>query len=82
MVCSMLNNFWYAVEFSSEVTAQPKLIRIFDRPIVLYRDSLRDSSASRQGILHGFDNTCPHRGASLVHLFTERGWNSFNVTMR
>jgi phenylpropionate dioxygenase-like ring-hydroxylating dioxygenase large terminal subunit len=56
--CSMLKNFWYAVEFSSEVTAQPKLIRIFDRPIVLYRDC--------QGILHGFDNICPHRGASLA----------------
>lgn len=54
----MLKNFWYAVEFSQDVTDRPKLIHLFDRKIVLYRDS--------NGTIHGFDNICPHRGASLA----------------
>ena len=54
----MLNNFWYAVEFSQGIGAQPTLLRLFDRPIVLFRDS--------SGLLHALDNVCPHRGAALA----------------
>ncbi len=61
----MLKNFWYAVELSQSIAQPsptqptvPHLIRLFDRPIALFRDS--------QGVLQALDNTCPHRGASLA----------------
>jgi phenylpropionate dioxygenase-like ring-hydroxylating dioxygenase large terminal subunit len=55
----MLKNLWYAVEFSQAIVNKPQLVQIFDRQIVIYRDT--------QGILHALDNTCPHRGASLAN---------------
>jgi phenylpropionate dioxygenase-like ring-hydroxylating dioxygenase large terminal subunit len=57
----MLNNFWYAVEFSNEIDNKPQLLQIFDRQIVLYRTT--------DGKIQAIDNTCIHRGAALVN-----GW--------
>jgi phenylpropionate dioxygenase-like ring-hydroxylating dioxygenase large terminal subunit len=54
----MLQNFWYAVEFSHVVTDRPQLVQIGDRKIALYRD--------QQHRIHALGNICPHRGASLV----------------
>jgi phenylpropionate dioxygenase-like ring-hydroxylating dioxygenase large terminal subunit len=55
----MLNNLWYAVEFSDAITDRPHLVQLFDRQIALYRDAQRN--------LYAVDNTCPHRGASLAN---------------
>jgi phenylpropionate dioxygenase-like ring-hydroxylating dioxygenase large terminal subunit len=52
----MLDKLWYAVEFSREIATRPKLIKIFDREIVLYRTA--------DDLLHAMNNACIHRGAS------------------
>ncbi len=57
----MLNNFWYAVEFSNEIDNKPQLIQIFDHSLILYRTS--------DGQIQAMNNTCIHRGAALVN-----GW--------
>ncbi|ARV59276.1 (2Fe-2S)-binding protein [Nostocales cyanobacterium HT-58-2] len=53
----MLKNFWYACEFSTEVTNKPKQIVMLDQRFVLYRDS--------QGQVVALKDQCPHRGAAL-----------------
>ncbi len=53
----MLNNFWYAIEFSSAISHQPQFLKVLDRDLVLYR------TADNQ--IHAMDNACIHRGASL-----------------
>jgi phenylpropionate dioxygenase-like ring-hydroxylating dioxygenase large terminal subunit len=53
----MLKNFWYACEFSSEVTHQPKQIVMLNQRFVLYRNS--------QGQVIALKDQCPHRGAAL-----------------
>ncbi|WP_295618659.1 aromatic ring-hydroxylating dioxygenase subunit alpha [Chamaesiphon sp. GL140_3_metabinner_50] len=55
----MLDNSWYAVEFSNLISTSPKLIKILDREIVAYRTT--------DGDIHAIDNTCIHRGAALVN---------------
>jgi phenylpropionate dioxygenase-like ring-hydroxylating dioxygenase large terminal subunit len=57
----MLKNLWYAVEFSNAIDTSPKLLKILDREVVLYRTA--------NGKLHAIDNTCVHRGAALAN-----GW--------
>jgi phenylpropionate dioxygenase-like ring-hydroxylating dioxygenase large terminal subunit len=57
----MLNNFWYAVEFSNAIDNKPQLLQILDRQLVLYRTA--------DGQIQAMDNTCIHRGAALVN-----GW--------
>jgi phenylpropionate dioxygenase-like ring-hydroxylating dioxygenase large terminal subunit len=54
----MLDQLWYAVEFSGAIAMHPKLIKVFDRDIVLYRTA--------DNRLHAMQNTCVHRGASLA----------------
>ncbi|MBT9314069.1 aromatic ring-hydroxylating dioxygenase subunit alpha [Leptothoe spongobia] len=53
----MLQNFWYACEFSHAVTHAPKQIELWDQRIVLYRDDSDHVVALR--------DVCPHRGAAL-----------------
>jgi phenylpropionate dioxygenase-like ring-hydroxylating dioxygenase large terminal subunit len=57
----MLKNPWYAVEFSNAIGTSPKLLKILDREVVLYRTA--------NGQIHAIDNTCIHRGAALAN-----GW--------
>jgi phenylpropionate dioxygenase-like ring-hydroxylating dioxygenase large terminal subunit len=54
----MLKNFWYAVEFSNTVSTSPKLLKVLDRELVLYRTT--------DGQIQAMDNACIHRGASLA----------------
>jgi phenylpropionate dioxygenase-like ring-hydroxylating dioxygenase large terminal subunit len=69
----MLNNFWYAVEFSNEIDNKPQLIQLLvgeasrqeTRQIVLYRTT--------DGKIQAIANTCIHRGAALVN-----GWTKGN----
>jgi phenylpropionate dioxygenase-like ring-hydroxylating dioxygenase large terminal subunit len=60
----MLNNFWYAVEFSNEIDHKPQLLQIFDRSLILYR--------TVDGRIQAMDNTCIHRGAALVNGWVDR----------
>ncbi|MFE4106632.1 aromatic ring-hydroxylating dioxygenase subunit alpha [Almyronema epifaneia] len=53
----MLKNFWYACEFSSAVTSQPKQVQMLNQRFVLYRHS--------QGQVIALQDQCPHRGAAL-----------------
>lgn len=53
----MLKNFWYACEFSSEITNKPKCITMLSQDFVLYRDST--------GQVVALKDLCPHRGAAL-----------------
>ncbi|MGB8699708.1 MAG: aromatic ring-hydroxylating dioxygenase subunit alpha [Thermosynechococcaceae cyanobacterium] len=53
----MLNNFWYACEFSHLVTSKPRRITLFNQAIVLYRNAL--------GQVVALNDRCPHRGAAL-----------------
>ena len=53
----MLNNFWYACEFSSDITNKPKQLVMLNQRFVLYRDS--------QGQVVALKDQCPHRGAAL-----------------
>ena len=55
----MFKNCWYAVEFSNLISTSPKLLKILDRELVLYRTS--------DGRIQAIDNTCVHRGAALVN---------------
>ncbi|MFN6567757.1 aromatic ring-hydroxylating dioxygenase subunit alpha [Dendronalium sp. ChiSLP03b] len=52
-----MKNFWYACEFSSAVTDQPKQIVMLNQRFVLYRNS--------QGQIVALKDQCPHRGAAL-----------------
>ncbi|MBE9181924.1 aromatic ring-hydroxylating dioxygenase subunit alpha [Oculatella sp. LEGE 06141] len=53
----MLKNFWYACEFSTLVTNQPKQIVMLNQRFVLYRNA--------QGQAIAMNDQCPHRGAAL-----------------
>ncbi len=55
----MLKNLWYAVEFSNAISSSPKLVKIFDKELVLYRTA--------DGQIQAMNNACVHRGASLAH---------------
>ncbi|MCG6136461.1 MAG: aromatic ring-hydroxylating dioxygenase subunit alpha [Nostoc sp. LLA-1] len=57
----MLKNFWYACEFSSAVSNQPKQIVMLNQRFVLYRNS--------QGQVVILKDQCSHRGAAL-----SQGW--------
>lgn len=54
----MPSNYWYAVEFSSEIVDRPKALKILDRALVLFRTS--------DGKVRAMDDTCIHRGAALA----------------
>ncbi len=53
----LLNQLWYAVEFSAHVTQQPQQITLMGQSIVLYRDN--------QGQIVALTDRCAHRGAAL-----------------
>ncbi len=53
----MLKNFWYACEFSAEITNKPKRITMLNQDFVRYRDS--------QGQAIALKDLCAHRGAAL-----------------
>jgi phenylpropionate dioxygenase-like ring-hydroxylating dioxygenase large terminal subunit len=53
----MFINFWYAAEWSKELTDQPLKRQILGQEFVLFRDA--------EGIAHCLANTCAHRGGSL-----------------
>lgn len=57
----MLNNFWYAVEFSDRIGTQPQSVKIDNRDLVMFRTT--------NGQIHALDNACIHRGAALAN-----GW--------
>jgi phenylpropionate dioxygenase-like ring-hydroxylating dioxygenase large terminal subunit len=59
----MLNNLWYAVEFSTAITAQLRQITLMEQHVVLYRDN--------QGKVIALNDRCAHRGASLALGWTE-----------
>jgi phenylpropionate dioxygenase-like ring-hydroxylating dioxygenase large terminal subunit len=55
----MLKNLWYAVEFSAAISTSPKLLKILNRSLVLYRTA--------DGQIQAMDNACVHRGAALAN---------------
>jgi phenylpropionate dioxygenase-like ring-hydroxylating dioxygenase large terminal subunit len=55
---NMLTNLWYAVEFSDAIGTNPKLVKILQQEVVIYRTS--------DGQLHAMPDRCVHRGASLA----------------
>ena len=59
----MIKNFWYAIEFSEEVTSTPKRLTILGQELVLYRDS--------KGQPVVMSDLCVHRGGALSEGFVE-----------
>jgi phenylpropionate dioxygenase-like ring-hydroxylating dioxygenase large terminal subunit len=59
----MLNNFWYAVEFSNLIDTRPRSLQIIDRKLVLFR------TADEQ--IQAMDDACSHRGAALANGWVE-----------
>jgi phenylpropionate dioxygenase-like ring-hydroxylating dioxygenase large terminal subunit len=59
----MLQNFWYAVEFSHSVGSKPTPLKLLGKDYVLYR--------GETGQVIALDNQCAHRGASLALGWTE-----------
>lgn len=59
----MLNNFWYAVELSRNVTSKPQYVRLLSHDYVLFRGT--------EGQIIALDNQCAHRGAGLALGWTE-----------
>ena len=59
----MLKNFWYAIEFSEEVTTTPKRLTILGQELVLYRDT--------KGNPVVMSDLCVHRGGALSDGFIE-----------
>ena len=53
----MFINFWYAAEWSRQLTDQPVRVRMLGQDFVLFRDS--------DGNARCLSNTCIHRGGSL-----------------
>ena len=53
----MYINFWYAADWSHNLTDTPRKVRMLGHDLVLFRDSL--------GKAHALSDTCIHRGASL-----------------
>lgn len=59
----MLKNFWYAIEFSEEITTTPKRLTILGQELVLYRDT--------KGNPVVMSDLCVHRGGALSEGFVE-----------
>ena len=59
----MIKNFWYAIEFSEEVTIEPKRLTILGQELVLYRDT-----AGKPVVM---SDLCVHRGGALSDGFVE-----------
>lgn len=53
----MLKNFWYAVEFSKDITTNPKQVTCLGQQLVMYRES------SGQAVC--LSDLCVHRGAQM-----------------
>jgi phenylpropionate dioxygenase-like ring-hydroxylating dioxygenase large terminal subunit len=53
----MLQKFWYACEFSSQITNKPKRVSLLNQEFVMYRNS--------RGEVLAFKDQCPHRGAAI-----------------
>jgi len=53
----MLENYWYIACKSSRLKRVPIAIRLFDKPIVLFRNN--------EGQAHALEDRCRHRNASL-----------------
>jgi len=52
-------NHWYVVARSSEIKTAPIAVTLWERAIVLFRDS--------QGAVHALEDRCPHRQVKLSH---------------
>ncbi len=59
----MIKNFWYAIEFSEEITTTPKRLTILGQELVLYRDT-----AGKPIVM---SDLCIHRGGALSDGFVE-----------
>lgn len=59
----MIKNFWYAIEFSHEVTSAPKRLTVLGQELVLYRDT--------KGNPVVMSDLCVHRGGALSDGFLE-----------
>lgn len=59
----MIKNFWYAIEFSEEVTNTPRRLTILGQQLVLYRDT--------RGNPVVMSDLCVHRGGALSDGFLE-----------
>lgn len=60
-----LRNFWYAVEHSSALLAEPRQVTLLGQTYVLYRDATGSPKATL--------DRCPHRGASFKMGWVESG---------
>ncbi len=61
----MLNNLWYAVEFSDRIGDRPRSLKLIVGDLVLYRTA--------DGVIQAMADACSHRGAALSN-----GWVSEN----
>jgi phenylpropionate dioxygenase-like ring-hydroxylating dioxygenase large terminal subunit len=59
----MLKNLWYAIEWSKDVTTEPKQARVLGQNLVLYRDTA--------GRVVAMSDLCVHRGAALSDGWTQ-----------
>jgi len=55
----LLRRYWQPVALSKELSGFPKLVKILDEELILYRDK-----SGKSGLLYP---RCAHRGASLLH---------------
>src|SRR5262245_11805173 len=55
----LLRRYWQPVSLAKEVAALPKLVKIFDEELILYRDK-----SGTPGLLYP---RCMHRGANLLY---------------
>jgi phenylpropionate dioxygenase-like ring-hydroxylating dioxygenase large terminal subunit len=55
----MFKNFWYAVEFSHNISDRPQLVKLLNQEFVVYR--------TPAGKVVALDNRCVHRGAALAN---------------
>ncbi len=64
----MIDNLWWVVARSAEVTAQkPLSVDVGDQPVVLWRDA--------QGAARALEDRCPHRRAPLsLGCIRDNGW--------
>ena len=69
----MIKNFWYAIEFSEEITSEPKRLTILGQELVAYRDTkgnpvimsdlcIHRGGAISDGFLEGDCIRCPYHG--------------------
>ncbi len=59
----MIKNFWYAIEFSEEITSEPKRLTILGQELVAYRDT--------KGNPVVMSDLCIHRGGAISDGFVE-----------